>query len=1216
MLATAIATALALSAGAASAQCDLTPTAGDDTYTCSSDVSIGDLVDTGGSNTLLFPEGGSGTLDGSVTFGLGADRVEMQSGTITGGVVQGGGADAFVIGDGTVMGAVSQGNGVDTFVMTGGTIASLNQGSQLDHAEMHGGHIVGLFFAGDFFTMTGGRIGEVNLEQANNEMRMSGGQVDGNVVAAQHNDLLELSGGAIGGGVNFGNGNNRIIVTGGSIGGDVITGNGVDLFELRDGTVGGSVSQGDGNDHAEAHGGSIGGGVDQGEGDNTAIVTNGSIGGDIVAGSGVDHFEMSGGTITGNVSQGDGDDRAEVHGGSLGGSLDQGDGDNVALVSGGEIGGDLRSGTGIDLVEMSGGTIGGGVDQNAGDDRFEISDGTVLGAVNQGTGVDTFAMTGGTIASLNQGSQLDRAEVHGGHIVGLFFAGDFFTMTDGRVGEVDLEQANNEMRMSGGQVDGNVRAAQGNDLLELSGGAIGGDVNFNNGNDTVIVTDGAIGGEVVLFNPTSANVQLHGDNVVAVSGGAIGGAVRTGQGSDRFTWENAGTIGGDVALGAGNDTAILRGLDEAGLTATAAPDRLIDGGEGADVNTEADTDTLVFDATASTGSSRYVRWEQVSLTNASRFALDGDFVLGDASTTTGRFDIDATSILFAGNGANAAIAPSVVGSAATLVNAGVIDMTNGSSGASDRLTVVGDYVGTGGAMRLDTVLGDDSSASDRLVISGGNAGGSTGLEVVNFGGSGANTLLDGILLVHAIDGASTSSGAFALNYPVAVGAYEYFLFRGGISNGSEENWYLRSTIVAPPPPTPENPDPPPPPQAAPAPPPLQPPPVPPTPAPTPPPGEPEPPVPPAPPGEPAPPPVPPTGPAPIPAPPSPPPAPGAPPVPPSSPPQPPTPGARPHIAEVVPLYRVEVPAYAVVPPAAQQLGLAMLGTFHERQGEQGLLQPGGAFSAAWLRVFGQRHDQRWSGTVAPTFDGSLTGYQVGVDVFASEHTDAPRHHLGLFVGQARMRGDVRGFAIGWDNLTVGDLRLDGDHLGLYWSRIAPDGGYLDAVVMATRLDGDSRSSRGLGVDLDGDGISVSLEGGRPFALGERWILEPQAQLVWQRLSLDDREDAFSTVTFDEDDAVTARIGVRLHGSYDTAVGVVRPYLKANLWHDFAGTDRVVFGGDAIESERKGSALEFGGGVVSRVNETLSVFAVGDVTRNLGGERRRTLEGQIGARLDW
>ncbi|WP_407352235.1 autotransporter outer membrane beta-barrel domain-containing protein [Luteimonas sp. R10] len=1152
----AIAAVLVLAPDGVVAQCDLTPTAGDDTYTCSSESSAGDLVDTGGSNTLLFPEGGSGTIDGSVTFGLGADRVEMQSGAITGGVVQGGGADVFVIGEGAVLGAVSQGNGVDTFVMTGGTIGSLNQGSQLDHAQMHGGRIAGLFFAGDFFTMTGGRIGEVNLEQANNEMRMSGGQVDGDVVAAQHNDLLELSGGSIGGNVDFSNGNNRIVVTGGSIGGDVITGSGVDLFELRDGSVEGSVSQGDG------------------------------------------------------------DDRAEVHGGSLGGSLDQGDGDNVALVSGGGIGGDLLSGAGIDLVEMSGGTIGGGVGQDAGDDRFEISAGTVLGAVNQGSGVDTFVMTGGTIASLNQGSQLDHAEMHGGHIVGLFFAGDFFTMTDGRVGEVDLEQANNEMRMSGGQVDGNVRAAQGDDLLELSGGAIGGDVNFNNGNDTVVVTGGSIGGEVVLFNPSSANVQLHGDNVVAVSGGAIGGAVRTGQGSDRFTWENAGTIGGDIALGAGADAAILRGLDEAGLTATAAPDRALDGGEGADVSTGADTDTLVFDATASTGSARYVRWEQVSLTNASRFALDGDFILGDAGTTAGRFDIDATSLLFAGNGANAAIAPFVDGSGATLVNAGVIDMTNGGSGATDRLTVVGDYVGTGGALRLDTVLGDDSSASDRLVISGGSASGNTGLEVINFGGSGASTLLDGILLVHAVDGASTSGGAFALNYPVAVGAYEYFLFRGGISNGSEENWYLRSTIVAPPPPTPENPDPPPPPQAAPAPPPLQPPPVPPTPAPAPPPGEPEPPVPPAPPGGPVPPPIPPTGPAPIPVPPPPPPAPGAPPPPVPSPPLPPTPGARPHVAEVVPLYRVEVPTYSVVPPAAQQLGLAMLGTFHERQGEQGLLQPGGAFSAAWLRVFGQRHDQGWSGTVAPTFDGSLTGYQVGVDVFASERADAPRHHLGLFVGQARMRGDVRGFAIGWDNLTVGDLRLDGDHLGLYWSRIAPDGGYLDAVVMATRLDGDSRSSRGLGVDLDGDGIGVSLEGGRPFALGERWILEPQAQLVWQRLSLDDREDAFSTVAFDEDDAVTARIGVRLHGSYDTAVGVVRPYLKANLWHDFAGTDRVVFGGDAIESERKGSALEFGGGVVSRVSETLSVFAVGDVTRNLGGERRRTLEGHLGLRTDW
>ncbi|WP_246094214.1 autotransporter outer membrane beta-barrel domain-containing protein, partial [Mesorhizobium norvegicum] len=41
---------------------------------------------------------------------------------------------------------------------------------------------------------------------------------------------------------------------------------------------------------------------------------------------------------------------------------------------------------------------------------------------------------------------------------------------------------------------------------------------------------------------------------------------------------------------------------------------------------------------------------------------------------------------------------------------------------------------------------------------------------------------------------------FALDAPVAAGAFEYYLFKGGVSAGSEENWYLRSTLNTPAPP--------------------------------------------------------------------------------------------------------------------------------------------------------------------------------------------------------------------------------------------------------------------------------------------------------------------------------------------------------------------------------------------------------------------------------
>jgi autotransporter family porin len=606
---------------------------------------------------------------------------------------------------------------------------------------------------------------------------------------------------------------------------------------------------------------------------------------------------------------------------------DPGGNNSLTLPTGGTgtITGPVTFGGGVDTVIIHSGTINGDINEGAGNDRLELNDGTVNGTIFQGGGADTFIMTGGVVQRVEQGSELDTATVSGGRIIGQFFAGDFFTMTGGQIGEVNLEQANNEMRMSGGVIDRFVIAAQGRDLLVLSGGSIGTFVDLGSG-----------------------------DNRIFVSGGSIGSTVTTAGGNDQFTWDTAGTIGGAINLGAGNDTGTLQNLTEGTLSSTPS----INGGAG--------SDSLTFSNTTATNPGRYVNWENVSLTNSSAFTLNSNFVLGDSGTGTGSFSIDGSSTLLAGNGVNAAIAPFTAGQLVNVTNAGTIDLTNGSTGALDTFTVLGNYTGSGGAIRLQTVLGDDSSASDKFIISGGTAGGTTGLAITNLGGVGASTVQDGILVVQAVNGATTSASAFGLRNPVAAGAFEYVLFRGGVSAGSAENWYLRSSLL---------------PGSIPA--------------------------------E-----VLESGPGAI--------APPGPGV------EAPNAGATPVVAdpgEAIPLYRQEVPVYSAVPPVARETVLAALGTFHERRGEQSLLTPGADFSAAWGRVFGESRDQSWSGTVSPSVDGQLWGIRAGLDIISSETEGGHRNNAGLFFAYSNFDANIKGEAVGWNNLAVGSLNLDTTSFG-------------------------------------------------------------------------------------------------------------------------------------------------------------------------------------------
>jgi hypothetical protein len=439
-------------------------------------------------------------------------------------------------------------------------------------------------------------------------------------------------------------------------------------------------------------------------------------------------------------------------------------GGNVEIVNSGVImgGSDLAiSSTGPYAVTITNtGTIasGGGVAvwTDTGTNTFNMNGGTVSGLIRQGTGVNTFVMHAGQVDDIDQGGSQPRFTLSGGRVLGSLTNGGMATITGGRIGSIALTAAQNAFAMSGGSIDADLTAGPGNTSATISGGVIGGAVMLGNG-----------------------------ANAVTVSGGVIARGLAAGDGQNTFRWLDGGVIGGAVTFGSGQTAATLSNLSDAQLASTS----IFDAGPG--------LDTLTFDRVKATGLSRFVNWESIAVTNASRLTLDArGITLGDAGTRTGSLNIDSTSSLAFNGGGLSAIMAAAPGARVVVNNAGTIDLTGGTR---NTLVVGGDYVGRSGSLLVQSVLGADDSPSAKLVISQGSATGDTSIGVRNAGGAGALTHADGIMVVQTVQGATTAATAFWLASPVKAGAFTYSLFRGGVAAGTADNWYLRSSVTTVPP---------------------------------------------------------------------------------------------------------------------------------------------------------------------------------------------------------------------------------------------------------------------------------------------------------------------------------------------------------------------------------------------------------------------------------
>lgn len=225
--------------------------------------------------------------------------------------------------------------------------------------------------------------------------------------------------------------------------------------------------------------------------------------------------------------------------------------------------------------------------------------------------------------------------------------------------------------------------------------------------------------------------------------------------------------------------------------------------------------------------------------------------------------------------------------------------------------------------------------------------------------------------------------------------------------------------------------------------------------------------------------------------------------------------------------------------------------------------------------------------------------------------------VGLMGGTNQFQGNGNGLV----NSAIVDpnntLNVQGPNLGAYWSLTGANGWHVDLTASGGRVNGYSLNDQGQRQAAEGSAMTLSVQGGFPIGISENWVIEPQAELINQRISLDTPYAGSGNASSTDLTSWSGRVGASLKGSYDIKGLPIEPYVRTNFWHTVNTSDTVTLGQvDKLSSSRNASSIELGLGLVARVTPSVSLYVSGDYNSASVNNDLYGLIGSLGVRMRW
>ena len=329
-------------------------------------------------------------------------------------------------------------------------------------------------------------------------------------------------------------------------------------------------------------------------------------------------------------------------------------------------------------------------------------------------------------------------------------------------------------------------------------------------------------------------------------------------------------------------------------------------------------------------------------------------------------------------------------------------------------------------------------------------------------------------------------------------------------------------------------------------------------------------------------------------------------------------------------------AYTLIPRQNLELGYTMLDTLHQRRGENQTLswdKQGNYWQdvekQSWGRVIGKH--LKLDGKERFGLKTNMYGFQVGHDFDVKTKQDdegkLTRRFTGLYFGALRSHSKFYDEYRAKNGVVIADkltsrVKTTALNLGVTDTSYNENGTYIDWVGQLSWLNNHYSSIDGTQAKNHGLGAALSVETGRPYALGkdktnngDSWILEPQAQLIAQYLRLNDFNDGTRAVS-QKGYGLRGRVGFRL--AYNTPNDKQRSrtyYFIGNIWHDFKATNNALIGRDKLTEKFDRTWWELGLGSQFSLSENTYLYADARYEKSFNNSHKG-YQGTVGVKYSW